>query len=274
MLCDETKELLSRSLDNALPPEESVRLEAHLRDCASCRKERDGLALVGRLLRETPVAALPEDLWNKIEVRLESAKVLRKPWSPLAKLSAVAALLFLTGLTGWLAHFGSSFPWTSSATVVNLGACLDEMERSGSGGPHYFISQWHGEAVNTNEAARQVTFKLLTPGEPPAGFSLEKTYLLKMQCCTGVQTVYVRKGSEVLALFQHRSGPKVSYGDRPVIETRINGKVREITSYGDRLAASWQTNGTSVALMGAADMEELVSLVAFFDGKYVERKKQ
>jgi Putative zinc-finger len=58
MTCDETRDLLSAYLDEALDPDERSRVDAHLEGCAECRRELEALrGTVALLHRVDPVRA-------------------------------------------------------------------------------------------------------------------------------------------------------------------------------------------------------------------------
>jgi anti-sigma factor RsiW len=59
--CNELVELLTEYLEGALPPDEVVAIDEHLRGCAACRRYLDQLRTTIGLLGSAPVATLPDD---------------------------------------------------------------------------------------------------------------------------------------------------------------------------------------------------------------------
>ena len=90
-------------------------------------------------------------------------------------------------------------------------------------------------------------------------------FLLKMECCTGMQSVYKRKGSEIIAILQHTTDQPVWFGDRAVVVAKVHGKPTRIVQMDDRLAATWQSNGTYVTLVGVGDMAELTRFMRYLE---------
>ena len=121
-----------------------------------------------------------------------------------------------------------------------------------------------------DEALKTVRYPIAA-GQLPPGFSLDAVYLLKMECCTGVQCVYKRRGSEVLAILQHTIDQPVWYGKRKVEIAQVHGKPTKIVRIDGRLAATWRSNGTYVSLIGAQNMSELGELIASLEGNGKEQ---
>jgi hypothetical protein len=77
MNCQETREKLSTYADKGCTGEARERVEGHLAECPSCRKELDELGALDMMLRNhfapEPEAIALEALWPSVEERLEGA---------------------------------------------------------------------------------------------------------------------------------------------------------------------------------------------------------
>jgi len=75
MTCDETRELLSELLDEALDAGERARVEAHLMGCADCRRELDGLRATTGLLARVERARAPVGFVDRVMTQVRPV-----PW--------------------------------------------------------------------------------------------------------------------------------------------------------------------------------------------------
>src|SRR5581483_4711693 len=100
--CD--REKVAEWLDGALEAEEAAEVEAHVRGCEACAREKKWLEAENELLarRRQAQPPLSPELWRGVEARLASAKpapapARRVPWRMLVPvaLAVAAALLIL-----------------------------------------------------------------------------------------------------------------------------------------------------------------------------------
>jgi len=75
MTCDETRELLSALLDEALDAGERARVEAHLVGCPDCRREVDGLRATTGLLARVERARAPVGFVDRVMTQMRPV-----PW--------------------------------------------------------------------------------------------------------------------------------------------------------------------------------------------------
>ena len=100
MNCEQYSEWIGDAVDGTLSPERQAQLDAHCRECESCRDLLNDLkeirAAASRLDRLTP----SPDLWNAIaaKVRACDARYRSRSWAPLA---AAAALVMMLGTAAW-----------------------------------------------------------------------------------------------------------------------------------------------------------------------------
>lgn len=108
MNCEQCAEWLGDAVDGALSPERQAQVDAHCRECESCRGLLNDLkeirAAASRLDRFTP----SPDLWNAIAAKVEPRRAYSRSWVPVA---AAAALVMMLGTAAW---FGFGARWGSS----------------------------------------------------------------------------------------------------------------------------------------------------------------
>ncbi|HUV12967.1 MAG TPA: zf-HC2 domain-containing protein [Acidobacteriota bacterium] len=99
---------LTALMDNEISPEEALVLEAHLRDCLSCRREYESLLFSYQLTCRMPEIEVSPNLWMEIRENLSSETLtsplklsiyrflFSRPWVPAtAVLCTAVVVLFL-----------------------------------------------------------------------------------------------------------------------------------------------------------------------------------
>lgn len=271
--CEQIQNLLGRFRDGEISPPDRAVVAIHLEACTACAAELAALNELGEMAKALSEPEPPGDLWDHLAKRLAAGKPVPTPArrrSLLWKAAVLAALVLMAVTTGWLAHsLGPTFsdsraPEQPTIPVVNLGPYL---------GPQMAMAPHQGKPMKPQEAAQRVGFHVLTMAKLPEGYSLEESYLVRLEGCNVVQYKYLR-GRDVALLLQYSQGQPVKYGDRPVVAVRrINGKPVEIIQGEGQLAASWKANGTAVCLVGPREVSELVRLVDYVDQQFAEDKK-
>ncbi len=125
MNCENALELMNRELAEALTPEESVALQAHLDACPACRETRRQLHELDTLLQESelePPAALHDGVMQAI--RQEKKQKPRRAWVPAAAIAAAAALVLLAGRARLIALPGFE---KDSTVTVNVGSAVEQI---------------------------------------------------------------------------------------------------------------------------------------------------
>lgn len=97
MSCREIGKLLPEYAVGALDEAAAQRVREHVKVCAACRRELDGLIEVGELLIPIELVTPPRDLWPSIAARLEPRRARMSWWRshsrPAFALVAAAAVL-------------------------------------------------------------------------------------------------------------------------------------------------------------------------------------
>jgi hypothetical protein len=105
------QERLSAYADNELPPAERAQFEAHLADCADCRKRLDDLRNLETFVRNESVLD-DSDYWEKAAQKIEAALPERAEIVDLSRIRkhhsafwwkapAIAASILIVGYVGW-----------------------------------------------------------------------------------------------------------------------------------------------------------------------------
>jgi len=108
--CDRIRGSLAEYVVGALHGRAKARVEAHLRDCASCRQELAPLQRTEALLDSLIPESAPDYTWRNIRGRIsERAPAAQRPRPRLAwafAVGAVALVMIVIGLTFVLRPFG------------------------------------------------------------------------------------------------------------------------------------------------------------------------
>jgi len=70
MDCNETRMLLDADVDRELPPTDALRMQRHIDGCDACRRERETLAALGRVVRQAGYHRAPDALHARIAAAL------------------------------------------------------------------------------------------------------------------------------------------------------------------------------------------------------------
>lgn len=93
MSCSEFQDLISKSLDSTLTPEEKGRLDAHLKKCDACKKEMEVARNIFDACQNATRPVLPSDFSTQVMNRLPKKKLVSVP--KVRRLSYIAACLAL-----------------------------------------------------------------------------------------------------------------------------------------------------------------------------------
>jgi hypothetical protein len=267
MTCDQVQQLLGRFHDGELEPSKRTSVEAHLRTCGRCSAELTAIGDLGEVIRSASELDPPSGLWDQITSRLGNGRGAHIARSGNVLRTRKAAMLVAVALIGvglgWIAHQINQPHWVAkvAAPVADEkeGLSLDDLLAAGP-----------KEQVTLQEAAHRVDFLVLGASDLPDGYRLGDCCLCQDGCCDLVQCRFVR-GADQVILVQCGPDHMVQYGDRPVLETKVNGKPARVCQCDGRLVCSWQCKGTALTLVGPRDLTQLVGLVAYLDQRLENR---
>jgi len=127
MNCQRITGMLSALQDGELSPSRRQEVESHLRDCAACRGERDGLLKLDRRLRLEPAPLADPFFSARVMARLRPGPVRQRRWLQAAAYALVFAAIFLGGFI--LQTTGSN--GAPPATAISYSAVLQEPQGLG-----------------------------------------------------------------------------------------------------------------------------------------------
>jgi len=110
--CQPIRELMMGLMDGELSPDEKIRVQDHLRRCASCRREYEELRDIEGLLKEAVSLSEPQD------------EVLRQVWkSPYSRLTRNAGyLMVIAGVAALVLYAAYEFVTTAELNVPTVAA--------------------------------------------------------------------------------------------------------------------------------------------------------
>jgi len=234
MPCRHIHDQLGPYVDGELDPHTRAVVEAHLRQCSTCRAELRALHDLANGIAEPPNAVVPPDLWSTIETRLQPAQPmaqrrtahllsLRRPLLPVAALIAMGVGLTLLGL--------AKFDSPAEASMVDFSVLLDALPLDSRGAFRRFLEQYEARLTTVSEARRSASsLNFDIPEQLPGGFILQEVFTLRFGAYPGVAARYDRDGEFLAAIF-HRPVGREDFGshrDYPCIVGKHRGHKVEV----------------------------------------------
>ncbi len=282
MNCTEVQELLSAYCDAELVDDQRSRVSCHLEECSVCDQKLAAFKNLSHMAKtvETPVP--PEHLWRRIEEQLDqqpkegqpkegqlvSQSVVRsRTWTFSARRQlALAATVLVAAGIGWFAFQARFADSGNNQFTSNFGHYLDEFHHDPDAAQQILLAKYEHQRVDPDQAIHRVGYRPVVANGLPEGYTLESTHVVKMPCCTCVQSVCKRSDGSTLAIFEHDDDETTDwFGDRPEIRTSCHDKKCCLIELDDQIAASWQHNTRHVTLVGVRDVAEVSQMVAWLD---------
>ena len=272
MNCNEVQELLSAYHDGELANAMQSHVRAHLSQCRQCAEELacfEGLStLAGG--QQTPMP--PASIWDRLETELEGetchhpAGRTRSVLLGNSRILALAATVLVALGLGWFGYdtwFGHG---DHHGFVAEFGHYLDEFRRDPEAAQQMLVARYDGESVGAEQAIRLVGYRPLTTDASHNEYSVKSTHVLKMPCCTCVQTVCERSDGSTIAIFEHDDANPEWFGDQRETMANCSGKRCRLFDVSDRIAASWKSGTRHITVIGVRDANEVGDLVAWLEG--------
>ncbi len=280
MECGETRELLSAYFDHELSATLRSSVAEHVQCCAQCGAE---LVLYQRLSGMAKGLADPQpadEIWSGIEAGLaadrEYAPVVRSSamrhglpnkWS--LNLVTTAVLVFLVTGVIWL----TARSWRAPDSHADMAAggmaaamqdYLQQFPRDPEQAQRVLLAKYDGQPVDISQASRQLGYQPVVAGGLPERYALESVHILKMPCCTCVQTICRRDDGKKFAIFENDSDHPVCFSSQPRIDTQCNGCPCSVVHADHGLIASFTANKRQLTVVGAQDLAEIADLISHF----------
>lgn len=275
MKCSEVQSLLSAYHDGELPESARLRVESHLERCSTCSEELVAFGRLSQMAAALGNPVPPKHLWSRVEEALDrsatgshlpKASGLSGRWRPrAAQLLALAVAVLVAIGVGWFAIQHGGVRSEHHEFAAEFGHYLVEFRHSPDAAQQFLLAKYESQRVAPEEAIHRVGYRPAVAGGLPPGYQIESQYVIKMPCCTCVQTLCRRADGSALVVFEHNDDDPRWFGDRPAITASCNGERCSLIEMEDRLAATWKHGARYITLVGVRDVTEVSQMVAWLD---------
>jgi len=222
------------------------------------------------MVRRLPDPAPPAGLWARIVAALDQPALTRPTPTPVpsrarrvlqARWLAAAAVLLALGLTlGGLQRWRGSAP---EEAMTSLTPYLQTFAESPDRAQQILLARHEGERLDIGDLRHRVPYRPLAVQRPPEGFVVDSVYLVKLSCCSCVETICRGPDGQTLVFFEHSRPDCHCFGHHGVT-CQCAGRPTQIVAHAGYLAATWRVDGRSVTAVGVRDLTQLVQLVGYF----------
>ncbi len=276
--CDHVHQTLSEYYDGRLARKAAGPVEEHLARCETCRTEYEGYQALSKLMADTGSSHPPEQLaWETFAAKLDhvgpvvpapgpgsrragiASRLLSVPFLPLA---VAAGFLGLIALAAWIGQSDSQV----ASRSTNLEQFMVRFAHNPDEAQIELIAQYHGEPIETSEAAQRMGLPISTRATDEAPFRFTSLHQLRMPCCNCIEAVCVRPDGTKLAVFGHicENAARLGHGKEQQVE--CGGKTcRLVELPKSQYAVQWQAGNTRLLVVGARNQTEIEQLVAWLD---------
>jgi len=273
MTCSDAQGHLSAYYDGELSSDMRAVVTRHLSTCVSCARLLAGYEKLSDLANRLDPPELPRADWNQFERDLEAGEPI-EPARPavtgrgivLWRMGLIAAMIVVTVGIGWLAFHMSGPSHGDQQFAADFSSYIDQFQSDPDRAQQQLMAKYDGQTVDAKTAVRQLGYWPVVADRLPARYTVAGMYVLRMPCCTCVQTVCRDPHGNVLAIFEHDDEQPVWFGDRPSIRCRCGGKACCMCQLDSRLAVSWKVGTRYVTVVGARDVDEVRNLITGLDG--------
>jgi hypothetical protein len=272
MNCAEVQELLSAYYDGELVGEKLTGLREHLGNCEHCAGELAGFENLSSLASGQQTPAAPEAIWDRLESQLDqetcvpTASVSRIALLRDPRLLGLAATILVAVGLGWVAYGTWGGHGDHSGFVAEFGHYLKEFRHDPEKAQEMLVAKYDGEAVDPSQAIQLVGYRPVTANSSSKQYKVRSTHVLRMPCCTCVQTVCERSDGSTVAIFEHDDENPEWFGDQQGTMANCSGKRCQLFDVNDRIAASWKSGTRHITVIGVQDENEVAELVAWLEG--------
>ena len=275
MDCSKAQELLSPYYDDEISGEVCLSLAEHVDRCRHCGETLSVFQELSALTRGLDDPEPPDSIWPRITLGLDAETANAGVDAPAGRLRrvsrrwrvsllATATLVMIATGVVWITPQTWRGPGHDHQLTADFGEYLEHFPNSPDGAQQILLAKYGGQAVSLSQAARHLGYRPTIASGLPERYSLDGVYVLKMPCCTCVQTIYRRDDGAVLAVFEHDEKQPIWFGDRPRIRAQFGGRPCDVVQLQGRLAASWKEGRRYLTIVGLHDLDEMVLLIRCF----------
>lgn len=268
MNCSAIQHNLSAYHDNELSPDLRAAVEEHLHACHNCTARLMAFRELSRVAADLNDPVAPSGMWEEFQTKLQRQARRGEPSRSRTSTTRSVRRRLATAALVLLAISAALGIWRYQSSEqrqmrVVFGAFLDQFPRDPIAAQRAIVTRYDGQAVTLDEATRKLRYRPALATSVNA-LRLEKMYVLRMPCCTCVETIYKYADGETLAVFEHHDEDPGWFSNRPSIRARCCGKPTSIVQVDNRLAATWKNQNRYLTVVGARDVEQVASLIAGF----------
>ena len=268
MNCSAVQHNLSAYHDNELSPDLRAAVEEHLHTCHDCTVRLVAFREISRVAAELHDPTAPSGMWQELQTKLQRQTRRGQPsrsrtsTSTLTRRHLATAALVLVAISAAYGIWRYQSSKQRQMGVV-FGHFLDKFPHDPVAAQQVIVTKYDGWAVTIDEATRKLRYR---PALPTSGdaLRLEKMYVLRMPCCTCVETIYKNANGEPLAVFEHHDEDPGWFSNRPTIRAHCCGIPTSMVQVDNHLAATWKHQDRYLTVVGARDVEQVASLIAGF----------
>lgn len=278
MNCSDIQPRLSAYFDGELTGEDRDRVARHLQSCAACSGQVEAFGHLSQAAHALPEPSSSVADWEDLASRLDgrevsppvakpsSARVTSKWWL------AAAALIFLSaGIGFW--KLGRTGEPARATAATQFHDYLATFRRDPARAQSLLLTKFEGRPVPVETAARLAGYRPAAAAGLPDDYAVESTYVMKMPCCTCVQTVCRRRDGSTLAIFEHGdTGELLPPAQSPSAGVKCCGADCCLAQVDDRLAVTRRRGARHITLVGVKDPAEANHLLAWMDRKSATQK--
>ncbi len=277
MSCSEAQDLMSAFYDGELPDDLRSRVSKHLDHCSACAKELAGFESLTAVVGALSEPSAPPEIWSQLEAELDGQRAThtsapvdvpqQRGWMPLGRFAVAAIVLVVVGL-GWAAHrtwFGHG---DHGQFATEFGHYLEEFHRDPDAAQQLLLGKYEHQLVLPERVIDRVGYEPAVASGVPDEYELVSTHVMKMPCCTCVQSICKRSDGTVLAIFEHDDEETTEwFGDRPEVEVRCEEQMCMLVELDEQVAATWKRGTRHITLIGVRDVSEITQMVSWLDEK-------
>lgn len=271
MNCAEVQEQLSAFYDGELSDDIQSQVRQHVRHCARCAQELADFGRLTAIARGPDELQPPAEIWIRLESALDdenseqSASPRRLGWHSATRILALAATLLVLAGLGWWGYVAWSGHRGHHEMASSFADYLDRFHQAPEAAQEMLLAKYDAQLVDPMQAVQLVGFRPAAADRLPAAYDAQATYVLKMPCCTCVQTVCRRKDGSTIAIFEHEEEHHEWLGNRPMNKVDCDGKQCMLCNVDNKLAATWQRGPRHITMVGLLDVKEVEELVSWLE---------
>jgi hypothetical protein len=181
-----------------------------------------------------------------------------------------ASLLVLAGIAIWNLQPSHSGHSSEAKQFVEFARSFPtDPERA----QQVLLTSYNGRAASTAELRESPRITSVAASNPPAGYALQRAYVLEMSCCQCSQIILRRPAGGLVSVFEHVDAHNPNWTSSfRCTNMQCGNTPCEIAETGEYLAVSCRVKDRHFTIVGAVNSSEVEALVAWLEaaGKAAE----